>query len=247
MAKKKLSETVKKQINEAVEHYIEKMQDHDKLAKRVENDFAENQEFIKLIHSSKFRPKDPERLRRKLERLAGEAADKKKKFNITKKNVFQRIYDLAGVRFIHLHTQQMEIIHPKILDILKFHRYKLVLKPVAYIWDIESKRVFTDIGLRTVFRPSLYASVHYVVKPMWGNIRCEIQVRTLMEEVWGEVSHTINYPDETESIECKEQLRVLARIASGGTRLVDSIFVSYEEYEKRLKKSKKQRKRVKKS
>lgn len=60
-------------------------------------------------------------------------------------------------------------------------------------------------------------------------MRIELQVRTLMEEVWGEVSHSINYPVETASISCREQLRVLARISSGCTRLVDSIFSSYEE------------------
>jgi ppGpp synthetase/RelA/SpoT-type nucleotidyltranferase len=56
-----------------------------------------------------------------------------------------------------------------------------------------------------------------------------------MEEVWGEVSHKINYPQKTKSEACQEQLKVLARITSGCKRLVDSIIVSHREYETFLK------------
>lgn len=54
----------------------------------------------------------------------------------------------------------------------------------------------------------------------------EIQVRTLAEELWGEVDHTINYPHPSTVIACKEQIKVLARLTSSCTRLVDSIFLS---------------------
>jgi GTP pyrophosphokinase len=78
---------------------------------------------------------------------------------------------------------------------------------------------------------SMYTSVHYVVKQNSTNRRlCELQIRTLAEEVWGEISHTINYPHETDSVACKEQLKVLARLVSGCSRLVDSIVASYAEH-----------------
>ena len=80
----------------------------------------------------------------------------------------------------------------------------------------------------------MYTSVHYVVEPVFDQIACEIQVRTLAEELWGEVSHTVNYPEETDSIACKEQLAALARVASGCTRLVDSIFASESEHKRRF-------------
>ena len=41
------------------------------------------------------------------------------------------------------------------------------------------------------------------------------------------------YPHPTESVACKEQLRVLAKFISTGTRLADSIFKSLEEYNSR--------------
>jgi len=48
----------------------------------------------------------------------------------------------------------------------------------------------------------------------------------LFEEVWGEVDHVLNYPQETLIVACREQLRVLAKVVGAGTRLVDSIFRS---------------------
>ena len=80
----------------------------------------------------------------------------------------------------------------------------------------------------------MYTSVHYIVEPHYNKDACEIQVRTLAEELWGEVSHTINYPHKTDSIACNEQLAALARVASGCTRLVDSIFASDCEHKAKL-------------
>ena len=49
-----------------------------------------------------------------------------------------------------------------------------------------------------------------------------------MEEVWGEVSHIIDYPHPSKDLACREQIKVLARATSTCTRLVDSIFRSHE-------------------
>ena len=68
--------------------------------------------------------------------------------------------------------------------------------------------------------------------PKW-QFTCEIQVRTLMEEVWGEIAHTIDYPVATTSVACKEQLRALARATSSCSRLVDSLVASDEDHRKR--------------
>ena len=107
-------------------------------------------------------------------------------------------------------------------------------KQVAYTWDFENEKYFKGMGFTTERDETLYTSVHYYIQASRKTrMRCELQVRTLAEEVWGEVSHTINYPYKTASLECREQLKVLARIASGNTRLVDSIFASFAEHEKR--------------
>jgi ppGpp synthetase/RelA/SpoT-type nucleotidyltranferase len=75
--------------------------------------------------------------------------------------------------------------------------------------------------------------VHYVIKPRKKTrYTCEIQVRTLMEEVWGEVNHSLNYPHETKSLACREQIAALARTTSASTRLVDAIFRSHADFKK---------------
>lgn len=103
-------------------------------------------------------------------------------------------------------------------------------KPKAYTWDQESSEFFKRLDLEVILKPSSYTSVHYVIRPKpFSRICCEIQVRTLFEEVWGEVDHVLNYPNETSIVACREQLRVLAKIAGAGTRLVDSIFRSIPE------------------
>jgi ppGpp synthetase/RelA/SpoT-type nucleotidyltranferase len=123
----------------------------------------------------------------------------------------------------------MRDIHPAILDIIEEQQYRLVETPMANCWDIEYEQIFNGFGITSQSRDSMYTTVHYVVEAnQRTKITCEIQVRTLMDEVWGEVSHRVNYPTESPSTACKDQLKVLARLTSGCTRLVDSIFKSHE-------------------
>jgi ppGpp synthetase/RelA/SpoT-type nucleotidyltranferase len=67
-------------------------------------------------------------------------------------------------------------------------------------------------------------SVHYVIASGSRKIKtCEIQVRTLLEEVWGEIDHSINYPHRIDSIACQRQLETLAHAIMGATANVDGI------------------------
>ena len=144
---------------------------------------------------------------------------------INKENIFTEITDFIGVRVLHLHQEQFIDINKSINDKIKNGDWKFVEEPKAMTWDPESTKFYNELGLKTEIRPTLYTSIHYIVKPNNQNsICCEIQVRTLFEEIWGEIDHTINYPHPTDSIACKEQLRVLAKLVSTGTRLADSIF-----------------------
>ena len=230
MAKTSLNAKVLEQIDMAVGAYEKDMLAYDALGKWVIEHFTSVEKFNGLIHSSKSRTKDPDHLRDKLIRMAKEAKEKGKQYTVSEKNVFARIDDLAGARFLHIHTRQIGSIHPLMLEILSKFGYRCVKEPFAYTWDIENKKLFEEVGFRTHFRESMYTSTHYIVMPHYCSRRCEIQVRTLAEELWGEVSHAINYPHETDSIPCKEQLFALGRIASGCTRLVDSIFASHEDH-----------------
>lgn len=231
MAQRSLSARVIAQIDDAVQTYIERRTDYVNLADRVVEHLVTNHAFMQLIHSVKTRDKDPEHLRDKLERRARESRAKRKPFAINQRNVFTKIEDLAGVRLLHLRSKQIREIHPLLLEVLEKYEYRVLGTPEASSWDIETTELFTGLGFKIKRRPTLYTSVHYVVQPHYSKDKCEIQVRTLAEELWGEVSHALNYPHKTGSVACREQLLALARLTSGCTRLVDSIFASRTEHE----------------
>ena len=176
------------------------------------------------IHSIKARLKDLTHLEQKIERkLAGGV-------EITKANVFDKITDLAGIRVIHLHQTQFTPIHACIQKQIDNHDWVLFEPPKAYTWDPESRVFFEGHGLTVHVKDSFYTSIHYVVKPRADSMAaCEIQVRTLFEEIWGEIDHTINYPTPTENESCREQIRVLARLVGAGSRLADSIFKTHQQ------------------
>jgi ppGpp synthetase/RelA/SpoT-type nucleotidyltranferase len=178
--------------------------------------------------------REPSSLRQKLIGKASKDKKSGRKPTITKTNLFQRVSDLAGVRILHLYTDQIAEINKHILAVFKEQRYRVVEGPIANIWDDEAKAYFNKLGIKSRPRKTMYTSIHYVVELNTASrVRCELQVRTLAEELWGEVSHTVDYPTPTRSIACKEQLKVLARVASGCTRLVDSIFRSRDEFRSR--------------
>ncbi len=174
-----------------------------------------------IIHTIKTRLKDPNHLRDKIERKL------KKEIVITKDNLFREITDLIGLRVLHLYQDQFPIIHQEILKYIEEGDWVFVEEPIAMTWDPESQKMYDELKIKTDIRPTFYTSVHYLIKPNTNNpnpICCEIQVRTLFEEIWGEIDHNINYPHPTEDVACKEQLRVLSKLVSTGTRLADSIF-----------------------
>lgn len=178
-----------------------------------------------IVHSLKARLKDPEHLRDKLKRKA------EKGIIVTEDSLLREVTDLAGVRVLHLYQDQFETIHTEIMRKVYCGDWVLGEDPKAYTWDPETQAFFDRLGISTQVRDSYYTSVHYLVKPnKKSDICCEIQARTLFEEIWGEIDHAINYPHKTESIACAEQLRVLSKLVSTGTRLSDSIFRSYKEY-----------------
>ena len=156
-------------IEPMVALYSDRRLEFANLAKRVENDLLEYDELRLLIHSSKRREKDPDHLRDKLQRKARQAETTGKRLTITEKNLFKRVGDLAGVRLMHIHTDQLAHIHPAIIRVLDFHKYKLRERPLVYIWDLERKAFLNELGLNVQIRPKMYTSVHYVVEPHWAS------------------------------------------------------------------------------
>lgn len=221
----------RKLLDDLVSHYKANQEMFSKLLEILRVHITGDKVLKSYIHSVKSRVKDPTHLRDKLERKLQVATDAGKTFNIDKGNLFLKINDLAGFRILHMHTRQMDHINHALLALFERERYVLREKPKARTWDDESRSYFEQIGIKTMKSPSLYTSVHYVINAnSRAKATCEIQVRTLMEEVWGEVDHAMNYPQAVGSVACSEQIKVLARVTSSATRLVDSIFRSYDDH-----------------
>ena len=192
--------------------------------------FEENERLnmrpLPCIHSLKFRIKSRESLEHKLNRKWNKGVE------VTKLNFGKEITDVCGIRVLHIYNGQFPIIHEEIMKNITIHKeWVLFEQPKAYIWDKEKEIEYQKMGLVVETKDSYYTSFHYVIKPNEeSDICCEIQVRTLFEEAWGEIDHTINYPDKTKSIACAEQIKVMARLVNAGSRLADAIFTSYKEH-----------------
>lgn len=171
------------------------------------------------VHSVRWRMKDPDHLRKKILRKGANGEE------ITPKNVFERITDVAGVRILHLYQEQLKSINDVIVRRADAGDWVLAEKPKAYTWDPESVDFMRSLSLDVLQKESFYTSVHYIVRPRaHADVSCEIQVRTLFEEIWGEVDHCLNYPEPTSNVACREQIRVLAKLVGAGSRLVDAVF-----------------------
>ena len=176
----------------------------------------------RIVHSVKSRMKNGDRLREKIQRKWSPEDP------ITSDNVFDRITDLAGVRVLHLYQAQFPEIHKAIIQMVDDEYWTLHEDPKAYTWDPGSIEFFEAQNLNVELKESLYTSIHYVIRPKAGsNVSCEIQVRTLFEEIWGEIDHLVKYSGSISNVACEEQVGVLARLVSAGSRLADSIWSTY--------------------
>jgi putative GTP pyrophosphokinase len=98
--------------------------------------------------------------------------------------------------------------------------------PIAYLSEDLALRI--GLGdLRRARKDSGYASIHYVVRfrrsevPVAERPWFEIQVRTLAEDVWGEIEHVLGYkPEKRTSFAVRKQFQIL----SGQLTAIDEHF-----------------------
>jgi len=226
----KISKMEADRIDGLVAYYRENLEQFKRFMGSVQSLFSNVEALTPYVHSTKWRIKDPEHLKDKLKRWVIQCKENNERFEVTKENLFEKVTDLVGYRILHLHTTQINKINKVILDLLVKDDYVLIEGPIARTWDSESETYFKSIGIETRDTGRMYTSVHYLFKANKRTLpTCELQVRTLAEEVWGEVDHMINYPHPSHITACREQIKVLARVTSSCSRLVDSIFQSYNE------------------
>lgn len=221
-----MAENLREKHAELLDEYNSKLESIERFQKNVIV-FFEARSLKQVVHSIRHRVKDVDHLLDKIERknIEDSKREQEKKLGpITRENLFNRITDMAGVRVLHLHQAQFQVIHHLILKAVEDGDFVLFEPPKAYTFDPDSTDFFEKLGIKTEPKNSFYTSIHYVLKPNASNkITCEVQVRTLLEEVWGEVDHTMNYPTKTTDEQCIDSIRILARLISAGSHLADSI------------------------
>ena len=69
--------------------------------------------------------------------------------------------------------------------------------------------------------PFNYRSLHYIIKtsPTKATYLSEIQVRTIFEEGWSEIDHSIRYPYHVDNKMYNEYLSILNRFAGGADEM----------------------------
>lgn len=149
---------------------------------------------IPRVHLVSYRVKDYEHLAVKIVRSCA----KKGRPYITIENYRQEIGDIIGVRALHVFKDDWPVIDAAIR-----RAWQLKRKPTAYVHNdsAETLKRYKDNGCRTEEKEG-YRSVHYdvVFRPFRAQALAEIQVRTVFEEAWGEVSHTVRYPTQMDNL-----------------------------------------------
>lgn len=209
-------------IEHAVRSIMDDMQSYEYLLANVSTFFLKNRILTKesspIIHSVKGRLKDRDSIEKKIRR---KWLDWKPR---SSNSIVDKMTDVAGVRVLHLFSGQFDIIHREIIKNVNSKEWVLHEDPVVYLWDPDSVSLYQGMGFVTNLKSSYYTSVHYVIKSNKDSTRCcEIQVRTLFEEIWGELDHIVNYPIKTNNVDCARKIKVLSHIVVAGNKLVESI------------------------
>lgn len=227
------------------EHYKEIMEDF--LATYLkdinEKNGIEKDREVK-IHSIRSRVKDAEHLIVKIIRKKQENDLKYR--NLDKNNYEKFITDLIGIRCLVLFKDDWENLHYYLLSKFEnnveyyvkdavsdfddnINHYYFAEKPKVHIRNGDARDGYEKVlSPDCVLDGKVYRSIHYIIK--YKGVYLEIQVRTIFEEGWGEVDHTIVYPYYQDDRILKEYTELLNRL-SGLADEMSAFFVRLKKLE----------------
>jgi putative GTP pyrophosphokinase len=147
---------------------------------------------LNKVHSIRYRLKDPDHLIAKIIRKKVDFPERK----FTLENYKKQITDLIGVRILHLFKKDWHVIHNFIGSSWNFYKDK---KPIAYYREGDFVKMideFKKCGCIVKEHRYGYRSIHYLIESRPGKEVqvAELQVRTIFEEAWSEIDHTVRYP-----------------------------------------------------
>ncbi|MBK8967820.1 MAG: GTP pyrophosphokinase [Lewinellaceae bacterium] len=167
------------------------------------------------VHSVRYRIKNPEHL---IEKIIRKKIENPKR-SITLANYKNDVTDLIGLRALHLFKEDWRTIHKQIHAI-----WELKETPIAYHRKGDSDdylEQFKSENCTSQEHKYGYRSIHYIIEtnPTKETFIAEIQVRTIFEEAWSEIDHTIRYPYNKDHKVFKEFLMILNRLSGSADEM----------------------------
>lgn len=182
---------------------------------RAAEAMARDLQSIDRVHSVRFRVKDTDHLLVKIIRKRVEGSEKYADIDV--QNYQAKITDLVGVRALHLFKEDLFRIDSSIRDAWEMEENP----PVAYVRGGDLGEKLEDAGFDVKAHKAGYRSVHYIVSTSPGRqkILAEIQVRTIFEEGWAEIDHTVKYPNFSDDESVAEFLGIFNRLAGAADEM----------------------------
>lgn len=211
-------------LQEIYDNYQHRHDDFVNCASEIKKYILEGMENDKNlnIHSISSRVKDSEHLIEKIIRKRGMEQNQKYE-RIDATNYREVVRDLVGVRILVLAKEQWETVFDWLL--MKFpggskDEYGMVEDPIAYI-RYGDRDIFQE-RIRREHTNKGYRSQHYIVR--FKDHYCEIQVRTLAEEVYGEFDHKVKYPYRDENKFLKRYTSMVSQFLSSVDEMISTCF-----------------------
>ncbi|TPE42702.1 RelA/SpoT domain-containing protein [Pontibacter mangrovi] len=171
------------------------------------------------VHSVQYRIKDPLHLLHKIIRKKREYPER----NFNQHTYLSLINDLVGVRALHLYRESW-------LHTSRYVQRMWPLKrpPYAYVGGGENEQhlhSLARLGCQLFAHPQAYKAIHFVIEtqPARQRYYAEVQLRTVFEEGWSEIDHTIRYPFRVNNPQLDRLLQLLNKLTSQADNLASLI------------------------
>lgn len=154
---------------------------------------------------------------------------------ITPTNLLHEIEDLCGVRVVLAHKQHVPLIIERIQNLTQFQ----VISEHHYVWHPEEVRSVERSGISAESKETSYCSRHFIVCQPGVDldadniIKCEIQVRTLLEEAIFENEHRVVYKGRPGPITSLVMTRLVQLLETSDLLLADLYNISESERRKK--------------
>lgn len=133
----------------------------------------------------------------------------------------KEITDYGGIRVLCLFEHDIFAVHDYLLNLFTATKYHVNeinvfnMDDEVYIGKIKNiiKKYFPERDAKYRKKNSGYKSIHYIIKHDYVGTKypIEIQLRTLLQDVWGELEHSLSYKKGSIHPHIKKSFSLLAR------------------------------------